>query len=126
MWLYKQSTGELFFSGPVTAPVEKGYSGAGEHRNNPGSQCISDLGPIPRGDYAIGPPTDFGDPPHVVKYALPLTPLPSTDTCGRKGFYIHGESGAFPGWASAGCIIMSKATREKIVQSGDKDLRVVS
>lgn len=125
MWLYKQSTGELFAPGPVTSPVEKGYSGAGEHKDNPDSQCIGDLGPIPRGDYKIGPPTNFGDPPHVVKYALPLTPSTSTDTCGRKGFYIHGDSGTFPGWASAGCIIISEATRKKIAAANDKDLRVV-
>lgn len=123
MWSYKQSTGELFRTGsPVTTPVAVGHAGVGTGKNNPDLQCVQDIGPIPRGDWTISALTDTPS----LKGALPLTPKTGTDVCGRKDFFIHGDSVAQPGWASQGCIILPKEVRELIAASGDLHLRVVA
>jgi hypothetical protein len=98
-----------------------GYSGSLSKggRNDPSKQCESDIGPIPRGLYTIGPPGPGPSP-----YSLRLTPDPSNDMCGRSGFLIHGDSVSHPGDASDGCIILSRAEREAIVKSGIKLLCV--
>lgn len=126
MWIYVQKTGELIWQHPpVTEKIGQGYSGAGSLKNDPASQCVSDLGPIPRGEYSIGAIGDYG-PSGQLKRALPLTPAPSNAMCGRSNFLIHGDSAANPGWASAGCIIIGREIREKIGASGDDALRVVA
>jgi hypothetical protein len=127
MWIYAQRTGELYWEHPpVRELVGTGYAGAGSLKNDPDRQCVSDLGPIPRGDYTIGPIGDHG-PGGVLKSALPLTPDAGNDMCSppRSNFLIHGDSAQAPGWASAGCIIMALDIRKKINQSGDNRLRVV-
>jgi hypothetical protein len=118
--VYSQRTGEFFYAAsPVLTAIASGYSGAGPHKNNPKSACISDLGPIPAGIYNIAPPEDLTLPDgHQIKYCLRLTPQLGTDTCGRTGFLIHGDSKVFPGWASAGCIIATRDVRLRIVQLG--------
>lgn len=128
MWIYAQRTGELYWEHPLVRElIGKGYSGAGSLKNNPDRQCVSDLGPIPRGEYTIGPIGNYG-PGGVLKSALPLTPDASNNMCNppRSNFLIHGDSVADPGWASGGCIVMSLSIRQKISQSGDHRLRVVS
>jgi hypothetical protein len=126
MWFYIQSTGEVYWQHPpVTELVATGYAGAGALKNDPASQCVSDLGPIPRGDYTIGEIGDYG-PNQELKWALPLTPAPENDMCDRSNFLIHGDSSAHPGWGSAGCIVIADRTvRLKIAQSGDNNLRVI-
>ena len=100
-----------------------GYSGKDPHKNDPDSQHIPDQGPIPCGSYAIGAPhdTDKHGP-----YVLGLTPDPSNDMFGRSGFLIHGDSIANPGQASEGCIILPRAARQRIWDSNDHELRVLS
>jgi hypothetical protein len=51
-------------------------------------------------------------------------PYSGTNTLGRGGFLIHGDSVRAPGTASQGCIIMDPATRQRISSSGDVDLTV--
>lgn len=120
-WTYAQKTGELQQDGEHVAT---GYSGAAEARNNPEMQNIPNLGPIPRGDWTIsGPPIDTRD--HG-PYVLRLQPEPETETHGRVGFLMHGDSKAHPGTASHGCIILPLAVREQVWQSGDRDLEVVA
>ena len=51
MWTYVQDTGAMF--DPQGVQLEKGYAGKDPHKNHPDSQCVKDLGPIPRGDYRI-------------------------------------------------------------------------
>jgi hypothetical protein len=65
-------------------------------------------------------------PDSVGPYALPLDPDVGNDMCDPKrgGFFIHGDSVGHPGEASNGCIIMSRSTREKIVNGGDTHLQV--
>jgi hypothetical protein len=87
-------------------------------------ETVPNVGPIPRGDWAIaGPPVDTQD--HG-PYVLKLHPAPSTETHGRSGFLMHGDSKAHPGSASHGCVILPRAAREEVWQSGDRDLQVVA
>ena len=59
-------------------------------------------------------------------YVLTLTPAPTTNTFGRSGFLMHGDSIIAPGTASKGCIIMPHDAREQVWNSGDRDLEVVA
>ncbi|BAM86985.1 hypothetical protein S58_09740 [Bradyrhizobium oligotrophicum S58] len=130
MWIYSQALGTIYRQsvvGDKPTAMEAGYAGGGAGLNNPDMQCLEDTGPIPRGDYVIGAPV-VGP----TDYALPLIPKPGTDVCNppRKNFYIHGdykrtEPPRRTGAASHGCIVMSRATRQNIWESGDTDLRVV-
>jgi hypothetical protein len=119
MWTYNQADGTLLHDGE---PAGDGYSGFGEGKNNPEMQNVHDVGPIPEGTYEIGPPHDTDTHgPHVMS----LTPVNGTDTFGRDGFLIHGDSAAHPGAASHGCIIMSRLVRDAIGGSGDTQLEVL-
>ena len=120
-WTYAQKTGELQQDGEHVAI---GYSGAGEGKNNPEMQDVPNTGPIPGGDWTIaGPPIETRD--HG-PYVLRLQPQPETETHGRSGFLMHGDSKVHPGTASHGCIILSRAVREQVWESGDRDLKVVA
>lgn len=102
--------------------MEQGFSGKkGIWRNNPSLQHEKGKGPIPAGRYRIGkrrPCTSSGKPLDN----FPLIPDPANQMFGRSGFLIHG--GSPQGDPSQGCIIMTKATRDAIEQSGDRDLVV--
>lgn len=106
-----------------------GYSGLddgdgvmepGEGKNDPTKVGEKSIGPIPPGAYTIGPPEEGHG-----GFALRLTPKPGTDTLGRGGFLIHGDSVSRPGSASLGCIIVPRLIRWAIWGSGDRDLEVV-
>jgi len=119
-WTYIQETGELQQDGKSVA---KGYSGAGAGKNNPKLQALHNVGPIPQGDWTIsGPPTSTVE--HG-PYVLRLNPAPETETFGRSGFLIHGDSKAAPGTASQGCVILPRSAREEVWQSSDRGLKVV-
>ncbi|MBN3846167.1 DUF2778 domain-containing protein [Paraburkholderia sp. Ac-20342] len=118
-WSYQQSTGNLSFNGEL---VERGYSGAATGKNNPAMQAISNIGPIPRGNYQISSPHTS---PHTGPGTLNLSPLPGTNTFGRSAFRIHGDNRNHPGTASEGCIILGPQTRHRIWASGDHRLEVV-
>jgi hypothetical protein len=121
MWTYEQITGDLL--DPNGKILAAGYSGAGIGKNNPSYQQTIDVGPIPQGTYLIGPPED--SPTHG-PHAIPLIPLPLNEMFGRSGFLIHGDSMTDPGHASEGCIIMPLFARERVSESGDNTLQVVS
>lgn len=118
-WRYEQVTGRLLYNGDLVAI---GYSGAGEGKNNPAMEDVHNVGPTPKGKYEIGPPVDTTT--HG-PYVLRLTACAGNDMCGRSGFLIHGDSVSKPGTASQGCIIMPRAVREKIWNSGDHSLEVI-
>ncbi|MTJ80837.1 MAG: DUF2778 domain-containing protein [Telmatospirillum sp.] len=120
-WQYSQSTAELRWNG-ITVTRSGLYSGHGAGRNNPGLQGSPNIGPIPQGRYAIGSPFHH---PHAGDYTLRLTPQPETNTYGRSGFLIHGDSRTHPGNASSGCIIAQRLIRQRIWSSGDRILDVV-
>lgn len=120
MWRYEISTGSLTHDGRLVA---MGYSGLGEYKNQVSAQYMKAVGPIPEGQYQIGP---IYDSPNVGPSALPLEALPGTDTRGRGDFKIHGDSSLHPGAASHGCIIMRLTVRSEISLSIDKVLEVVA
>jgi hypothetical protein len=121
MWTYVQQTGQLSRNGQLAAT---GYSGFDGGKNNPAMQAVANVGPIPCGEWKIvGPPvntTQHGP------YVLQLQPTTETNTFGRSGFLMHGDSVEAPGCASRGCIVMARAVREKVWESGDRDLEVVA
>ena len=120
MWTYAQKTGNLFHDGRLVAT---GYSGNGEGKNDPLMQGVHDCGPIPRGKWTIdGPPVNTVD---RGPYVLFLTAGPDTNTFGRSGFHMHGDSVRVPGSGSRGCIVMPRTAREEVWNSGDTDLEVV-
>ncbi|HXX71107.1 MAG TPA: tlde1 domain-containing protein [Candidatus Acidoferrum sp.] len=120
-WTYAQKTGELQQDGK---PVAHGYSGAGAGKNNPAMQEVPNVGPIPQGEWTIfGPPVNTDD--HG-PYVLTLRPALATETFGRSGFLMHGDSIEAPGCASHGCVILPRPAREQVWNSGERDLKVVA
>ena len=120
MWTYAQASGQLLQNGQL---VGTGYSGYDNGKNNPSMQAVENMGPIPQGDWTIvGPPVNTST--HG-PYVLTLQPAQGTNTFGRSGFLMHGDSIEAPGCASHGCVIMPRAVREQVWNSGDTDLEVV-
>ena len=121
MWTWRQSDGALLDSNGTL--VSNGYSGAGRGKNRTDYESVPDQGPIPRGEWTIVSltveETEHGP------YVLRLAPSGQTNTFGRSGFLIHGDSLQHPGEASKGCIILPRPIRERIWQSGDRQLTVV-
>jgi hypothetical protein len=121
--IYVQASGEFFNSGgPVLTPIAKGYSGAGEHKNNPASQCLSQLGPVPRGWYTM----HLDDTIDGLDAAIRLQPDEDNEMCGRSGFLIHGDSTTKPGWASEGCIVVGGKTVRQDLAAQFTRLQVLS
>jgi hypothetical protein len=85
-WQYDQATGCLSHDG---RPVGTGYSGHGEGVNNPAMQDVRSVGPIPRGQWSIGPARLQ---PILGPVAMPLAPEEGTETFGRTGFWAHGTT----------------------------------
>jgi RHS repeat-associated protein len=106
--LYNQSTGELacFAKGKQTID-HKGYSGKGEGKNNPDKQGVQGTGPIPRGEYTVGPAVN-----HITATAHRLTPNPLNNMEGRSAFLVHGDNASHT--ASEGCIIMPPNVRGQL------------
>jgi hypothetical protein len=124
-WRYEQKTGRLLHYENDEATAERvaiGYAGAGEGKNNPAMQDVQNVGPLPVGKYTIGEPSDTKT--HG-PYVLHLTPDPENEMFGRSGFLIHGDSVVQPGTASEGCMIFSRTVRERVWDSGDRQLEVV-
>jgi len=119
-WTYVQESGVMI--DPMGKLLAKGYSGLGLAKNDPAAQHVPNMGPIPCGKYTIEAPID--SPSHG-PYAMHLVPDPENEMFGRSAFMIHGDSLHAPGSASEGCIIMPRAAREAIWQSGDHRLEVI-
>lgn len=117
--IYVQSTGEL-----IGLPEGKviGYSGQPPHVNSTGSQGIHGAGPIPRGLWKVGA---FADSSHMGPLAIELQAADGTETFGRTGFFVHGDSASHPGFASHGCIILPRGARQAIVDNAVTEIEVV-
>jgi hypothetical protein len=130
MWTYRQSTGELLHDGVL---VGRGYSGAdpdpstrgepGEGINRPEAQEQRAIGPVPRGRYRFTLPFFH---PSAGPVTMRLHPQPDTNTFGRSGFLIHGDSAKKPGSASQGCIVLHRELRLAMAESRDRWLEVVA
>lgn len=118
---YEQATGYLL--GDSGEQITRGYSGYMRGKNNPSMEAVHDVGPIPKGVWSIGPMLEDGG--HMGPHVIPLHPVPSTDTFGRDGFFIHGDSILNPGFASRGCIVLNLHARFLISASGQKTLVVI-
>jgi hypothetical protein len=124
MWRYEQKTGRLLHN---DACVATGYAGGNcgknpEGKNNPESQEISKIGPLPQGKYTFGTPVAQS---HLGPFAIPLIPDSGNEMFGRSSFYVHGDTTP-SGNASEGCIIMPRPIREQVSSSPDNDLEVVA
>jgi hypothetical protein len=122
-WTYQQLTGN--FLDPDGNLQGKGYSGQPPRVNDPTAQNIEDVGPIPQGLWQaveLIPESSTHGP-----FAIRLEPYSTTQTFGRSGFLVHGERVNPPfGFASDGCIILSRDIRELFWSSQDHDLKVIS
>ena len=124
MFSYSQTTGILMHA---SAEIGTGYSGHGDGVNNPASQNVPDVGPIPNTTkYSVGPAFTH---PVAGPICMRLTPLDPTATFGRSGFMMHGDNSEGNESASEGCIIMPRATRLLVAQfvaAGDNILEVTT
>ncbi|AWK41328.1 DUF2778 domain-containing protein [Photorhabdus laumondii subsp. laumondii] len=115
-WIYQQYSGEIYHD---TKLIGHGWSGQGIHKNNPASEGIKNLGPIPRGYYKITGENSSKGPMTII-----LDPCSYNDMHGRSAFRIHGASRKDPEHSSEGCIILNRDIRREILLSHDMDLVV--
>ena len=117
---YSQATGHLVCKGLFGNVIVDvfGYSGIGLGLNNPSTQAVQDVGPIPTGTYLLGNPVcgALGCP------QIPLRRLGGrfrfpTDR-GPNSFLIHAENPKHPGSSSTGCIIIDKRNRDNLAGCG--------
>ena len=121
MWIYLSRSGALLNS--RRDRVCFGYAGRGAGFNNPDLQHVKGIGPLPEAVYDIQSPRDSSV---AGPYVLPLVPQMGSEVFGRSSFQIHGDSIATPGEASHGCVVVGRATRQAIWDSGDHVLKVVA
>jgi hypothetical protein len=121
MWVYNASNGNLSHNGRL---IGTGYSGHGLGLNNSALEDEPNIGPIPRGQWTIMPAFDA---PDTGPMSMPLTPDEGTETFGRSGFRMHGDSLEFAGQeeASHGCIVIARSVRMLVSLSTDNALQVV-
>lgn len=118
MWRYQQSTGQIFQ--PNGKLLSTGYSGAPGHVNRPESEALRMFGPIPRGQYEVGPAFTHSS---LGQLSMRLRPI-GHDAHGRAAFLIHGDNRFGNQSGSHGCIIMDRLSRSAISRSPDKILEV--
>ena len=120
-WVFASLSGE--FISPANVMFGHGYAGNGKGLNNPKMEDVHNVGPIPRGVYSIG--AFFNSPGDKGPLVCELTPCEGTNTFGRSGFMIHGDTPAANHTASEGCIVAPRFIREAIAASKVRILRVV-
>jgi len=110
IWVYKQSTGELFLNGEKKAT---GYSGNKEKGglNNPKKQDEAFVGPTVRGEWTIGKPFKHETKGPDVMELIPVDPKLTK----RDNFLIHGDNKKANQTASEGCIILGPTERKMII-----------
>lgn len=116
-WTYRQTNGEIDHEGTFQGT---GYSGYKEGRNNPAMESVVGIGPVPKGQYRIGPAYSH---PRLGPCVMNLIPV-GHDAHGRSAFRIHGNNKTDD--ASHGCIILGPAIRRSIANSGDDVLLVTT
>jgi hypothetical protein len=130
-WVVSQSSGQITHVptdgvGPPEPIFDGAYTGHGIGVNNPALSFVPSIGPIPIGDYSMGPEQDNRTGSgHTLKSSIRLTPAASNWMFGRGGFLIHGDNARHNRSASEGCIIVPQNIRDKMGRSSDKTLQVV-
>lgn len=102
--------GRLTLTPTYTWPA---YAGYGEGRNDPRYEHVRNVGPIPRGRYALKRHWRDRAGPNT----LACEPVPGTNLYGRSGFLIHGDNAT--GTASKGCIVVAPDARRHIARLVD-------
>lgn len=124
--VYAQATGRLWLRDEATAekvaPLGRGYSGHPPYVNQTDAEALVARGPIPRGAYRLVGPFNHVRLGPVCFF---LDPVRSNQMFGRSGFLIHGDNAMGNQTASHGCIILSRAIREKIATTPVRTLVVV-
>lgn len=124
--IYAQSTGRLWLRDEATqekaAPLGRGYSGHPPYVNATDAEALVARGPIPRGAYRLVGPFNHVRLGPVCFF---LDPAKSNNMHGRSGFLIHGDNAMGNQTASHGCIILSRAIREKLATFPVRTLVVV-
>lgn len=113
MYRYTQETGQLYIGSTF---LGEGYSGTGPGRNNPDMESVANIGPIPKGIYAIIRPAYQHE--HLGPIVMNLEPKKLTNTFGRSLFRVHGNNAGND--ASHGCIILGPAIRRQIADNVDE------
>ncbi len=124
---YVQSTGQISCIDDQAGEsvYEKCYSGSedGGGKDDPDKQDDKGNGPIPRGEWDIGPDDNSKGP-----ITIDLDPKPGNDVFsnGRKpySFRMHGDSRKNPGKASEGCIVCSRKTRDDLTNGSGGSIYV--
>ena len=132
MWIFKQSTGQLYDN--TLKLIGTGWSGHGLGFNNPAMQNVKDEGPIPFGLYKKG--KSFNDAKMGV-LVIPLIPDEFNVMFDRSGFFMHGHTPTFTpdGYfidannnklpISDGCSIQERIARQAFDDSQDVYLGVI-
>lgn len=121
MFTYVQETGNMY--GPDNKFIGQGFAGHGVGMNNPKTQAMRGIGPLPVGMYSIG---DEEDNSHLGPCAMRLTPDIKNEMFSRSGFFIHGVNPNHPLLSSDGCICLTASFRRIVADSDDDDLNVVA
>lgn len=119
-WLYSQSRG-CIWSPAGRIVFAQAYSGHKAGLNNPTMERKAFVGPIPRGEWCIGP---VYDSERVGPHAIVLVPR-GHSAHGRNYFRMHGDNSRGDKSASYGCVIAPRDVRELIGESEIKTLWVV-
>jgi hypothetical protein len=119
MITFHQRSGKTFRD---TELIATGWAGQREGINNPDLQNVSNIGPLPRGFYDIGPAYTH---PQLGPLVMNLAPDPSNEMFGRSAFRIHGASSEHPEVSSKGCIVLPRYARQHIIITGDRRLQVI-
>jgi hypothetical protein len=98
------------------------YSGHGEGLNNPYWEAVTNAGPIPAGEWHIGPVCVEAH--RVGPLAMPLTAMEGTDAQGHRALLIRGEGDGTDHTSGFGSIFTIRSAREIIAESADRVLAV--
>ncbi len=109
-WTYKQATGWIHDKHGLVRG--QGFAGRDPHKNNPASESLKGLGPLPRGLYSM---RFIGNTDTHGPFVIGLEPLDESVMFGRSGFLIHGDSMHAPGTGSHGCICAPLVVRQEII-----------
>lgn len=116
---YHQTSGAIYLDDGL---IGSGYSGFGPGMNNPASESIPNVGPIPKGMWHIVKWDDFhGSKGPIVAVLQPM----GHDAHGRSAFLIHGDNNSANHTASHGCVIASRPIRTQLRASKQTELEVM-
>jgi hypothetical protein len=121
MFEFNVRDGILTHNGESISGGNTVYSGHGAGLNNPDMETVRGEGPLPRGEYRIGPAYDD---PHLGPCVMHLDPMPGTNEFGRSLFRMHGDNAELDHTASDGCVIAAHDIRKLVATSQDKFLKV--